>query len=73
MTGDVLSDARTAARSVAGSAAGNVRMRRATAGALEADLDLSGSYETGFNENDRTGGQWPIPNVVGVVASCAAP
>jgi hypothetical protein len=29
-------------------------------------LDLSGSYETGFNENDDVGNQWPIPNVIGV-------
>jgi hypothetical protein len=30
------------------------------------DLDLEGSYETGFNENDDERTQWPIPNVVGV-------
>jgi hypothetical protein len=30
------------------------------------DLDLEGSYETGFNENDDEHAQWPIPNVVGV-------
>jgi hypothetical protein len=29
-------------------------------------LDLSGSYETGFNENDSNGRQWPLPNVIGV-------
>lgn len=29
-------------------------------------LDLSGSYETGFNENDDNRAQWPIPNVLGV-------
>jgi hypothetical protein len=29
-------------------------------------LDLSGSYETGFNENDDNKRQWPIPNVIGV-------
>lgn len=29
-------------------------------------LDLSGSYETGFNENDDNKQQWPIPNVLGV-------
>ena len=29
------------------------------------DLDLSGSYETGFVENDRNERQWPIPNVIG--------
>jgi hypothetical protein len=34
-------------------------------------LDLSGSYETGFNENDDNSGQWPIPNVIGVVAKKA--
>ncbi len=33
----------------------------------EVSLDLSGSYETGFNEDDRNPGQWPIPNVVGVL------
>jgi hypothetical protein len=31
------------------------------------DLDLSGSYETGFNENEDAQAQWPIPNVLGVV------
>jgi hypothetical protein len=30
------------------------------------DLDLSGSYETGFNENDDNQRQWPLPNVLGV-------
>ena len=30
------------------------------------DLDLNGSYETGFNENDGERSQWPIPNVLGV-------
>jgi hypothetical protein len=30
------------------------------------DLDLSGSYETGFSENDANQWQWPIPNVLGV-------
>ena len=30
------------------------------------DLDLCGSYETGFSENDLNIGQWPIPNVLGV-------
>ena len=33
------------------------------------DLDLSGSYETGFNENDAQRRQWPIPNVIGVRAA----
>jgi hypothetical protein len=32
------------------------------------DLSLSGSYETGFNENDQNQRQWPIPNVLGVEA-----
>jgi hypothetical protein len=32
------------------------------------NLDLCGSYETGFNENDSNHEQWPIPNVIGVVA-----
>jgi len=30
------------------------------------DLDLNGSYETGFNENDDEQAQWPIPNVLAV-------
>jgi len=30
------------------------------------DLDLNGSYETGFNENDDERTQWPIPNVLAV-------
>ena len=30
------------------------------------DLDLDGSYETSFNENDDEAKQWPIPNVLGV-------
>jgi hypothetical protein len=30
------------------------------------DIDLNGSYETGFNENDDEAAQWPIPNVLGV-------
>jgi hypothetical protein len=31
------------------------------------DLDLAGSYETGFLPNDSNHAQWPIPNVIGVV------
>jgi len=31
------------------------------------DLDLAGSYETGFWPNDSNHKQWPIPNVLGVV------
>jgi hypothetical protein len=30
------------------------------------DVDLNGSYETSFNENDGERFQWPIPNVLGV-------
>ena len=30
------------------------------------DLDLNGSYETGFNENDGENAQWPIPNLLAV-------
>ena len=30
------------------------------------NLDLAGSYETGFSENDANARQWPIPNVLGV-------
>jgi hypothetical protein len=33
------------------------------------DLDLSGSFETGFSENDSNARQWPIPNVLGVQRS----
>jgi hypothetical protein len=29
-------------------------------------LDLAGSYETGFHEDDSNDHQWPIPNVLGV-------
>jgi hypothetical protein len=32
------------------------------------DLDLAGSFETGFSENDANVRQWPIPNVLGVLA-----
>ena len=32
------------------------------------DLDLSGSYETSFTENDANQRQWPLPNVLGVEA-----
>jgi hypothetical protein len=35
------------------------------------DLDLAGSYETGFNENDQNQRQWTIPNVLGVSAAPA--
>ena len=31
------------------------------------DLDLCGSYETGFNPNDDNREQWPLPNVLGVL------
>jgi hypothetical protein len=30
-------------------------------------VDLMGSFETGFQENDDNQRQWPIPNVIGVV------
>jgi len=33
------------------------------------DLDLSGSYETGFNENNGNLARWAIPNVLGVTAA----
>ena len=33
------------------------------------NLDLNGSYETGFVENDGESQQWPIPNVLGVRAA----
>lgn len=31
-------------------------------------IHLSGSYETGFGENDSNFGQWDLPNVIGVMA-----
>jgi len=31
------------------------------------DLDLNGSYETGFDGSESNGAQWPIPNVLGIV------
>ncbi|HYS52515.1 MAG TPA: phosphodiester glycosidase family protein [Thermoanaerobaculia bacterium] len=33
------------------------------------DLDLCGSYETGFLENGSNEHQWPIPNVLGVIGA----
>ena len=33
-----------------------------------ADFDLSGSYETGFMENDSNQEQWSLPNVIAVIA-----
>ncbi len=36
-------------------------------------LDLNGSYETGFNENDGLVAQQPIPNVLGVRARATEP
>src|SRR5207302_10124294 len=32
-------------------------------------LDLCGSYETGFREDDTNTKQWPLPNVLGVRAA----
>ena len=32
------------------------------------DLDLCGSFETGFVNNDSNRVQWPLPNVLGIVA-----
>jgi hypothetical protein len=40
---------------------------------LHVNLDLNGSYETGFRENDGAASQWPIPNVIGVAASGVTP
>ena len=34
----------------------------------EFQIHLSGSYETGFLENDSNWGQWGLPNVIGVTA-----
>jgi hypothetical protein len=36
-------------------------------------LDLAGSYETGFHEDDKNDRQWPLPNVLGVVAPAPSP
>jgi hypothetical protein len=33
----------------------------------EIELEMFGSYETGFNENDYNPVAWPIPNVIGIV------
>ncbi|MEL6343469.1 MAG: phosphodiester glycosidase family protein [Myxococcota bacterium] len=30
------------------------------------ELEMVGSYETGFNENDDNKSAWPVPNVIGV-------
>jgi hypothetical protein len=30
------------------------------------DVDLAGSFETGFNANDDNRAQWPLPNIIGV-------
>ena len=32
----------------------------------ETQLEILGSYETGFRENDSNDRAWPIPNVIGV-------
>ncbi|HJX65335.1 MAG TPA: hypothetical protein VJ860_15440, partial [Polyangia bacterium] len=32
------------------------------------NLDLNGSYETGFREDDTSREQWPLPNIIGVAA-----
>ena len=32
------------------------------------DLELVGSYETGFADNDGNTRIWPIPNVIGIKA-----
>jgi len=37
------------------------------------DLDLCGSYETGFLPSDSNDHQWPIPNVLGVLRQDAKP
>lgn len=36
------------------------------------NLDLSGSYETGFRLDDTNRDQWPIPNVLGVAREASA-
>ena len=37
------------------------------------DLDLCGSYETGFLEDESNREQWPLPNVLGVVRDSEKP
>ena len=34
------------------------------------ELEMVGSYETGFNPNDDNDTAWPIPNVIGVRRKC---
>ena len=40
---------------------------RCRGGEFELELELIGSYETGFLENDDNARAWPVPNVIGVV------
>lgn len=37
------------------------------------DVDLSGSYETGYVEDESNRDQWPLPNVLGVVRADGKP
>lgn len=37
------------------------------------ELELVGSYETGFNENDDNVNAWPVPNVVAIVPRRSSP
>jgi hypothetical protein len=30
------------------------------------ELDLCGSYESSYNEDDRNVTRWPIPNIIGI-------
>ena len=32
----------------------------------ETELEMFGSYETSFRENDQNDAAWPVPNVIGV-------
>ena len=40
-------------------------------GALE--LEMVGSYETSFKENDQNSGAWPVPNILGVRLRTSSP
>lgn len=37
------------------------------------ELEMFGSYETSFMENDANAKPWPIPNVIGVRARAEGP
>lgn len=39
----------------------------------ELELEMSGSYETSFNENDEIRFAWPVPNILGIRPRAASP